>query len=56
MIGTQAEGVATVYDIATQTLVRTLKPRYYNEYQFNKACFDPTDELILCDGVLWDYR
>ena len=21
-----------------------------------RATFDPTDELILCDGVLWDYR
>ncbi len=56
VIGTRTEGVATIYDLATSKQVRKLVPRYYNEYHFNKACFDPTDELILCDGVLWDYR
>ena len=56
VIGTRAEGVATVYDVNTGKQVRLLKPKYSNEYNHNRACFDPTDELILCDGVLWDYR
>jgi len=56
VIGTRTEGVAAVYDVVTSKEVRTLVPKYYNDYNFNRACFDPTDELILCDGVLWDYR
>lgn len=27
-----------------------------NKYFKNKATFNPTDELILNDGVLWDVR
>jgi len=56
VIGTRAEGIATIYDVNKNQLIRTLKPKCSNEYNHNRACFDPTDELILCDGVLWDYR
>merc|ERR1712106_987639 len=35
---------------------RTLKPTSSNSYSRNRATFDPTDDLIMSDGVLWDYR
>lgn len=56
IVGTRGEGVATVYDLETGKQVRLLKPTSANAYSRNRACFDPTDELILSDGVLWDYR
>jgi len=56
LVGTQADGVATIYDIRTGQLSRTLKPTSSNAYSRNRATFDPSDELILSDGVLWDYR
>merc|ERR1719219_2414218 len=56
LIGTRMDGVATVYDMETGHQVRLLKPTSANAYSRNRACFDPTDELILSDGVLWDYR
>merc|ERR1719450_1301062 len=56
LVGTKAEGVATIYDLRTSQLTRTLKPTSSNAYSRNRATFDPTDELILSDGVLWDYR
>jgi len=56
VVGTQADGIATVYDLHTGQLTRTLKPACCNAYTRNRATFDPTDDLILSDGVLWDYR
>ena len=72
VVGTQSNGVATVYDLNTGQLSRTLKPTSSNAYSRNRyshyavlsqvrhfllrATFDPTDDLILSDGVLWDYR
>lgn len=32
----------------------TLKPSQSNQYNKNRATFNPTDELVLSDGVLWD--
>lgn len=32
----------------------TLTPRLSNQYNRNRAVFDPTNELVLSDGVLWD--
>lgn len=32
----------------------TLKPSQSNQYNKNRAVFNPTDELVLSDGVLWD--
>lgn len=34
----------------------TLKPRMSNQYIKNRSTFDPYDELILSDGVLWDFK
>ena len=28
----------------------------YARYAENRATMDPTEELVLSDGVLWDYR
>jgi len=56
LVGTRNEGIAAVYDLETGKQVRLLKPTSANAYSRNRACFDPTDELILSDGVLWDYR
>jgi HIV-1 Vpr-binding protein len=33
-----------------------LKSPISNSYQKNRATFDPTDELVLNDGVLFDVR
>ena len=56
VVGTCAEGVATIWDLNTSQRVRTLTPTNSNAYTRNKATFDPTDDLILSDGVLWDQR
>lgn len=56
VVGTQTDGIATVYDLHTGQLSRTLKPTSSNAYTRNRATFDPSDDLILSDGVLWDYR
>jgi len=56
-VGTQSFGIAKLYDLNTGQLTRTLKPNTCrNGYRANRATFDPTDSLILSDGVLWDYR
>lgn len=34
----------------------SLKPRMSNQYLKNRATFDPYDELIMSDGVLWDFK
>lgn len=31
-------------------------PSSANHYSKNVACFNPTDDLVLNDGVLWDVR
>ncbi|KAK0076783.1 hypothetical protein PV325_004862 [Microctonus aethiopoides] len=53
IIGTQAES-ATIYDIATGKLLKTLTPSISNQYTKNRATFSMNDELILSDGILWD--
>jgi len=47
---------ASVFDIETKTKLLSLKPRMSNQYQKNRATFDPYDEIILSDGVLWDFK
>lgn len=32
----------------------TLVPRLSNKYFVNEAVFDPTNALVLSDGILWD--
>lgn len=55
VLGTKAEK-ATIYDINTGQTIRKLVPVSFNQYNKNRATFCPTDELILSDGVLWDFR
>lgn len=49
-----------IYDALTGTTVAELTdPKLEDEWEFNMrniACFSPYDDLILSDGVLWDYR
>lgn len=47
---------AAVYDIETKKRILTLHPRVSNAYLRNRATFDPFDDLILSDGVLWDFK
>uniref|UniRef100_A0A8C4R3X2 DDB1- and CUL4-associated factor 1 n=1 Tax=Eptatretus burgeri TaxID=7764 RepID=A0A8C4R3X2_EPTBU len=56
IIGTKAE-TAHVYDVQTGQLLSSLyNADLANNYKRNCASFNPTDELILNDGVLWDVR
>uniref|UniRef100_W4VRK8 DDB1- and CUL4-associated factor 1 n=1 Tax=Corethrella appendiculata TaxID=1370023 RepID=W4VRK8_9DIPT len=55
IIGTKAE-VAIIYDLNTGQKVATLTPTNSNQYPKNRATFCPSDELILSDGVLWDFK
>lgn len=47
---------ANVYDISTSQRITQLVPRDGNGYLANRATFDPTDELVLNNGVLFDVR
>ncbi|XP_072941245.1 protein mahjong [Epargyreus clarus] len=53
IIGTKGE-TATIYDTRTGRELLTLTPAISNQYAKNRATFNPTDELVLSDGVLWD--
>lgn len=55
VLGTKSEE-ATIFDITTGQKISSFVPSNVNQYTKNKAVFDPTDELILTDGVLWDVR
>lgn len=55
VLGTKGEK-ATIYDISTGQSIRSLNPTIFNQYNKNRATFCPTDELVLSDGVLWDFR
>ncbi|XP_052754263.1 DDB1- and CUL4-associated factor 1 isoform X2 [Galleria mellonella] len=53
IIGTKGE-TATIFDTLTGRELMTLTPSISNQYAKNRATFNPTDELVLSDGVLWD--
>lgn len=55
VIGTKGE-TAIIYDINTGQKIKSLVPTIFNQYNKNRATFCPTDELILSDGVLWDFK
>ncbi|XP_034442578.1 DDB1- and CUL4-associated factor 1-like [Hippoglossus hippoglossus] len=56
VIGTKDQ-VAHIYDIQTGQKTLTLNdPGLANNYKRNCATFNPTDDLVLNDGVLWDVR
>ena len=46
-----------VYDTATCHRILTFNdPNSSNNYSKNLATFNPTDDLVLNDGVLWDVK
>ena len=46
-----------VYDTATGHRILTFNdPNSSNNYSKNLATFNPTDDLVLNDGVLWDVK
>jgi len=45
-----------VYDVETGQSIIKLTPHLSNTYTKNRATFNPTDELILTDGVLYDVK
>ncbi|XP_018620386.2 DDB1- and CUL4-associated factor 1-like isoform X1 [Scleropages formosus] len=56
VIGTK-EHIAHIYDIQTGQKTLTLNnPDLANNYKRNCATFNPSDDLVLNDGVLWDVR
>ncbi|VDO25983.1 unnamed protein product [Onchocerca flexuosa] len=56
IIGTQGSK-ATIYDTETgRAVVRLFDDTLANNYTRNKATFNPRDELVLNDGILWDPR
>ncbi|XP_033116382.1 DDB1- and CUL4-associated factor 1-like [Anneissia japonica] len=56
IIGTK-DDTAHIYDTETGQKILTLyASELSNHYTKNSATFDPTDELVLNDGVLWDVR
>ncbi|XP_071960709.1 DDB1- and CUL4-associated factor 1-like [Antedon mediterranea] len=56
IIGTK-DDTAHIYDTETGQKILTLfSSELSNHYTKNSATFDPTDELVLNDGVLWDVR
>ena len=49
--------LSQIYDIATgKRLLRLYDSEQANNYKANRAVFNPTDEMVLNDGVLWDLR
>ncbi|KAJ7999324.1 hypothetical protein DPEC_G00193200 [Dallia pectoralis] len=56
VIGTK-DHVAHIYDIQTGQKLLTLNdPGLANNYKRNCATFNPSDDLVLNDGVMWDVR
>ncbi|XP_069954459.1 DDB1- and CUL4-associated factor 1 isoform X2 [Cherax quadricarinatus] len=55
IIGT-SEQTAKLYDLNTSQVVTEFTPKLSNHYNINKAVLDPSDDLILTDGVLFDIR
>ncbi|KAJ6646063.1 Protein mahjong [Pseudolycoriella hygida] len=51
-----SEGTATIYDAHTGQLCATFHPSVRNRCMQNRATFSPCDQLILSDGVLWDFN
>jgi len=46
-----------IYDaLRGDKIADLIDPKLEKEWGFNIACFNPYDDLILSDAVLWDYR
>ncbi|GFN76206.1 protein vprbp isoform 1 [Plakobranchus ocellatus] len=55
-IGTK-EMIAKIYDTSTGNVIQTMYDEVKaNGYRYNEATFNPTDDLVLNDGNLWDVR
>ncbi|XP_059167195.1 DDB1- and CUL4-associated factor 1-like [Physella acuta] len=51
------EMVAKIYDTSTGSVVQTFYDESKaNNYKYNEATFNPTDDMVLNDGNLWDVR
>ncbi|OQR72482.1 protein VPRBP-like, partial [Tropilaelaps mercedesae] len=56
ILGTQY-GIARLYDTNTgRKISQFVDQKLANQYIKNRATLNPTDELVLNDGVLWDVR
>nr|XP_022300005.1 DDB1- and CUL4-associated factor 1-like isoform X2 [Crassostrea virginica] len=56
IIGTKEE-TANIYDVTTgKKILKLYDANKANNYRENRATFNPTDDLVLNDGVLWDVR
>ncbi|XP_022647556.1 DDB1- and CUL4-associated factor 1-like isoform X3 [Varroa destructor] len=56
ILGTQY-GIARLYDTSTgRKISQFVDQKLANQYIKNRATLNPTDELVLNDGVLWDVR
>ncbi|XP_033745476.1 DDB1- and CUL4-associated factor 1-like [Pecten maximus] len=56
IIGTR-DDTARIYDVTTgRQLLKLYDANKANNYQLNRATFNPTDDMVLNDGVLWDVR
>ncbi|XP_060078486.1 DDB1- and CUL4-associated factor 1-like [Ylistrum balloti] len=56
IIGTR-DDTAHIYDVTTgRQLLKLYDSNKANNYQLNRATFNPTDDMVLNDGVLWDVR
>ncbi|XP_037787804.1 DDB1- and CUL4-associated factor 1-like [Penaeus monodon] len=45
-----------LFDLNTSQVVCEFTPKLSNHYRYNKAVLDPSDDLVLTDGVLFDVR
>lgn len=55
-VGTK-EMIAKIYDTGRGKVIQTMYDEVKaNGYKFNEATFNPTDDLVLNDGNLWDVR
>ncbi|KAK7070849.1 hypothetical protein SK128_017179 [Halocaridina rubra] len=55
IIGT-SEQIAKLFDLNTSQIVSEFTPKLSNHYRINRAVLDPSDELLLTDGVLFDVK
>ncbi|KAB7500608.1 Protein VPRBP [Armadillidium nasatum] len=55
ILGTMDQ-TAKLYDLNTNKVISEFTPKLSNHYKVNKAALDPSDDLLLTDGVLFDVR
>jgi hypothetical protein len=56
IVGTGAKETL-VWDVNKgDAIAKLIDPLLIEDFEYNVACFDPFDELVLSDAVLWDIR